>query len=99
VAGEGDRVAAAAEMEDDVMAALKPDEPELPDEAAAEFDLVLSEFPLVGDGPADTVLDVRCPESGVREEVAGKPLELVKRREASDFKTERLSYQMSQPTM
>jgi hypothetical protein len=74
-------------MEDELMAALKPDEPELPDAAAAEFDFVLSEL---GDGPVVTVLDVIGPESEVRGEVAGKPLELVMR-ESGDFKRDYLT--------
>lgn len=35
---EDDRVAAAAEMEDEVMAALKPDDPEPPDWTAVELE-------------------------------------------------------------
>lgn len=71
-------------MEDEVIAALKPDEPELPDAAGIEFDFELS---LVGDDPVVTVLDVRGPDSEIREEVAGEPLELIIR-EVDSFKSE-----------
>jgi len=72
-----DRVAAAAEMEDEVIAALKPKDPEPLDWTAVELELGVSEPPLVGEGPVDIVLDVMGPESEAREEVAGEPLELV----------------------
>lgn len=71
-----DRVAAAAEMEDEVIAALKPNDPESLDWKAVELELGVSESPLVGEGPVDIVLDVMGPESEARE-VAGEPLELV----------------------
>jgi hypothetical protein len=72
-----DRVAAAAEMEDEVIAALKPNDPEPLDWTTVELELGVSEPPLVGEGPVDRVLDVIGPESKAREEVAGEPLELV----------------------
>jgi hypothetical protein len=80
-----DRVAAAAAMEDEVIAALKPNDPEPLDITAVELKLGASEFPLVGEGPADIALDVMVPESEERE-VAGEPLELVLRRLAEDIK-------------
>lgn len=77
-----DSVAAAAEIEDEVIAALKPNDPEPLDLTAVELESGVSELPLVGDGPVDIVLDVMGPESEAREEVAGEPLELVLRRVA-----------------
>lgn len=72
--GEGDRVAAAAEKDDEVTTTLKPDEPELPDTTFVEFDCGGSELSLVGDGPVDIVLDARGPDSDAGE-VAREPLE------------------------
>ncbi len=64
------------------MAALKPDESELPGAPAIELGFGLSELPLVG--PVDTILDDRDPDSEVIGEV-GEPSELVIS-EIDDFK-------------
>jgi hypothetical protein len=78
--GADDTEAATDEAEDDVMAALKPEEPEVP--GVVELVLVLWEFVEIGPG---TELDVGDPDTdreGVGlegEEEAGEPLEVVTR--------------------
>ena len=67
---EGAIVASAGETIDEVMAALKPDEPELV-AVEVKFDL------LVGAAPMVIRLDVWVPATEVEEEAAGEPLELV----------------------
>lgn len=52
-------------MEEEVIAALKPDDP--PVSTAVELDLGIPELPSVGEGPVDIELDVRGPESEERE--------------------------------
>jgi hypothetical protein len=71
---------AAVDMTADDIAALNPEEPELPGVTAAESDVEL-----VATGPVGMILDVNGPdaEEGVEEEEegeAGEPLELVVRR-------------------
>ena len=71
---------AAVDMAADVIAALNPEEPELPRVAVVESDVEL-----VAAGPVGMILDVKDPDAGEKVEEkeegeAGEPLELVVRR-------------------
>ncbi len=83
---EGGRVADAGDMEDEVIAALNPEDPEEPEPPVleVEFCKVLEELPLPEEDPVPVgkTLDVGDPDARSGEEVAGKPLEDVTRREA-----------------